>query len=116
TATSPSTPNETGPISAEAELFARSPLKEYICERHRLRLRCGENSFATAMGLRTGDEIHWWEACRLVVEETPQCLQIEMGGAIPLHEMSFEEFKSSGYSNPYLHRHNWLNGHIYARL
>jgi hypothetical protein len=102
---------------AEAELFARSPHKEYVWERHLLRLTHGENSIGLAMGLKTENEIHWWEACRLVVkEETPQCLVVEMGGAIPLREMSFEEFKSPGYSNPYLHRHNWLSGHIFARL
>src|SRR5690606_13485294 len=84
---------------------------------HLLRLRHGENSVGLAMGLKTGDEIHWWEACRLVVKgETPQCLTVEMGGAIPLKEMTFDEFKSGGYSNPYLHKHNWLSGHIFARL
>lgn len=52
----------------------------------------------------------------MVKDETPECLSVEMGGAIPLREMSFEEFKSPGYSNPYLHRHNWLSGHLFARL
>lgn len=104
-------------MSAEMELFERSPYEEYVWERHLLRLRYGSKSVGLAMGLRTGDEVHWWEACRLLVrEETDQCLVVEMGGAIPLHEMTFEEFKSPGYTNPYLHRHHWLNGQIYARL
>jgi hypothetical protein len=116
-----STPVTSPAFSAQAELFARSPHQEYIWERHLLRLTHGENSIGLALGLKfeteTGNEIHWWEACRLVVKkETPQCLMVEMGGAIPHREMSLDEFKSPGYSNPYLHRHNWLSGHIFARL
>jgi hypothetical protein len=112
-----STPKAAQAFRAEAELFAHSPHQEYVWERHLLRLKWGENSLGLAMGLKTGGKIHWWEACRLVVrQETPECLVVEMGGAIPLREMSFEEFKAGGYSNPYLHRHNWLSGHIFARL
>ena len=112
-----STPGAAQGFKAEAELFARSPYKEYVWERHLLRLQWGKNSIGLAMGLKTEGEIHWWEACRLVIkQETENCLMVEMGGAIPLREMSFEEFKSPGYSNPFLHKHNWLNGHIFARL
>jgi hypothetical protein len=104
--------------SAAMELFERSPHPEFMWERHRLRIQMGNRSVALAMGLRTGDKLNWWEACRLVVlDDSPQCLTIEMGGAIPHHPMTFDEFKKyPGHTNPYLHKHNWLNGHIYARI
>jgi hypothetical protein len=106
------------PIRAEMELFERSPHTEYIWERHLLRIRRGNRSVGLALGLRTGGKVHWWEACRLVVlEESPQCLVVEMGGAIPRDHMSAEELmKYPGLTNPYLHKHNWLNGRLYARL
>lgn len=110
----------TAPVSfgAEMEVFERSPHASYIWERSLLRLRHGEKNIGLAMGLRTGDEVHWWEACRLVItEETPECIVLEMGGAIPLSVMQIEDFKKyPGLTNPYLHKHNWLNGHIFARL
>src|ERR1043166_5807998 len=104
--------------TAAMELIERSPTPEYMWERHLLRLGYGGRSLGIAMGLRTGGEVHWWEACRLVViEETPECLVIEMGGAITRQQMAFEEMqKHPGYTNPLLHKHNWLNGHLYARL
>ena len=106
------------PPSARMEPLERSPHEEYIWEKHWLHLQSGERSIKLALGLKTGDEVHWWEACRLVVlEETPDCLTIEMGGAIAHQQMSIEEFHQySGYTSPYLHRHNWINGHIHARL
>ena len=106
------------PVSAQMELLERSPHEEYIYEKHWLHLQSGERSIKLALGLKVGDEVHWWEACRLVVlEETPECLTIEMGGAIAHQEMTIEEFHQyTGYTSPYLHRHNWVNGHIHARL
>lgn len=104
--------------TAAMELFEESPHHIYAWERHLLRLRQGDRSVALAMGLRTGEDIHWWEACGLTIrEENPAFTVIEMAGSIPHRQMTLEEFqKQSGYHNPYLHRHNWLSGHIYARL
>lgn len=103
---------------AVMELIESSPHAEYTWERHLLRLRKGGRSIGLAMGLRTGGEVHWWEACRLVeLERTPECVVVEMGGVIPRRVMSIEEFHANvGYRNPYLHKHNWVSGHIYARL
>lgn len=54
TAMAGSTPNAAQPISAEAELFAKSPHREYVWERHLLRF--GENSIGLAMGLKLETE------------------------------------------------------------
>src|SRR5690606_6968561 len=86
--------------------------------RHLLRIRHGERSIGLAMGMRVDGEVHWWEGCRLVVlEETPTCRVVEMGGAIP-HTFN-DRATLNAYPNlkhPFLHKHNWLNGHTYARL
>jgi len=104
--------------TVEMELFERSPHAAFMWERHRLRIRQGDRSVALALGLRTGGEVHWWEACRLVVlEETAECLAVEMGGAIAHKIMTFDDLqKHPGHTNPYLHKHNWLNGHLFARI
>ncbi|HVF09294.1 MAG TPA: hypothetical protein VNA16_00735 [Abditibacteriaceae bacterium] len=109
---------EYSPPSAEFELFERSRDAAFVWERHLLRLRWGDKSVGLAMGLRTGAAVHWWETCRLVVlEETPQCLTVEMGGCIPLVPTGLDDLiEHPGFSSPFLHKHNWLNGHIYARL
>lgn len=103
---------------AEMELFASSTAQELAWERHLLRLHWGEASVGLTLGLRVKGEIHWWEACRMVVlEETPTCLVVEMGGAIPHTIMTPEEFREHrGLSNPFLHRHNWVNGRLYVRM
>src|ERR1041384_6107128 len=63
--------------SATMELFERSPHAQYVWERHLLRIRYGNRSIGLAMGLRTVGEVHWWEACRLVVlQETEECLVV----------------------------------------
>jgi hypothetical protein len=68
--------------------------------------------------LRREDGVHWWENCRLITQrEDPHCLSIEMGGVIPLIREEFDEMLAHpGYTNTLLHKHNWLNGHLYARL
>ena len=106
------------PPSAQAERFARSEDPGFIWERHLLRIQYAKASLGLAMGLRTGGEVHWWEACRMVVlAETPTCRIVEMGGAIPLVHNGMKEIcRYRSYRNPFLHHHNWLNGHIYARL
>lgn len=103
---------------AEAELFDRCTEEGFMWERHLLRIRWGGKSIGLIMGLRHEGEVHWWEACRLVVRrESPTCRVVEMGGAIPRKVLDLEELaKYTRYSNPFLHNHNWLNGRIVARL
>ncbi len=111
------TPALPDPPRAEMELFARCKEEGLMWERHLLKLSYGDKSLGLAMGLRFGEEVHWWEACRLVViEETPECRVIEMGGVIPRLPFLKEEALGRGYDYPLLHKHNWLNGRIYARL
>lgn len=99
-------------------LMKRSPDRFFVWEQHALRINWGDSEVRIAMGLKTCGEIHWWEACRLVVlQRTPSCMVIEMGGAIPVDEYGVEFLQSHpGLKHPYLHKHNWINGHIYARL
>ncbi len=105
------------PPRGESELFARSGEPYFYWERHRLRLRHGQRTLALAMGLRTGDEWRWWEACRMVVEEdTPQCRTVAMGGAIPLVHSHKTEASGETYRNPWLHKHHWLYGHLRLRM
>ena len=106
------------PPAAEAFRFAESPEKFFYWERHSLRLTWGGHTLEIAMGLRTKGAVHWWEACRLVVlDETPACRTVEMGGCIPLELFTLQDLKDCpGYRNRFLHHHNWLNGHVYARL
>ena len=110
--------SEHAPPAAEFELFERSADAAFVWERHLLRLRWGDKSVGLAMGLRTGDAVHWWEVCRMVVlEETPHCRTVEMGGCIPLVQSGLDDLIAHpGFSSPFLHKHNWLNGHITARL
>ncbi|HRJ72858.1 MAG TPA: hypothetical protein PLS03_11585 [Terrimicrobiaceae bacterium] len=104
--------------SASMERFEESPHPFYYWERHLLRLRLGSRSIGLAMGLRKRNAVHWWEACGMtVLQKSPEFSVIEMAGSVPHRVMSPEEFQSHpGYGNPYLHRHNWLSGHIHARL
>ncbi len=106
------------PASAELVLFEKSPEPHFFWERHAVRLRWENQTVEFLMGLRVRDEIHWWEACHLVVrEESNLCRVVEVGGAIPHVQTGFKELQSfPGYTNPFLHRHNWLNGHLYLRL
>ena len=106
------------PPAAEMELIARAPRQFFIWEQHGLRLSRGERSVLLALGLRVGDAVHWWENCRLVtVAETPACRIIEMSGAIPYRKVDLDHFtKHPGHTDPLLHRHNWVYGHLYARL
>ena len=105
------------PPTAECECFERSPDPYFGWERSRLRIRHQGRSLALAMGLRTGGEWHWWEACRLVVvEETPTCRVVEMGGAIPLVHSTKHSGKDGHYRNPWLHKHHWLYGSMRVRM
>lgn len=98
--------------------FRRSPDRFFVWEQHALRVTWGTASIQLAMGLRRGGEVHWWEACRLVtLDSNPDCKTVEMGGAIPVDEYGNDVLvEHPSYTHPYLHKHNWLNGHLYARL
>ncbi|MCG3146633.1 MAG: hypothetical protein PCFJNLEI_00066 [Verrucomicrobiae bacterium] len=102
----------------ELETFQVSPTPQFFWERSLVRIRWGGMSVGLALGLKTRGEVHWWEACRLVTRAvTPTCRVIEVGGAIPRDVTLLADMqKYPGYKNPYLHHHNWLNGHLYARL
>ncbi|MHB9106416.1 MAG: hypothetical protein ACYDCO_05105 [Armatimonadota bacterium] len=104
--------------TAEMELIARAPREFFIWEMHGLKLSWGEQSVLLALGLRVGDAVHWWENCRLVtVAETPSCRIVEMSGAIASQKVGLEYFVTyPGLTDPLLHRHNWVYGHLYARL
>ncbi len=106
------------PPTADDYCFERSDEPAFIWERHLLRLQYGDRKIGLAMGLRTSQGVHWWEACRLVEKEsTPHCRTVEMGGAIPVETYQIDQLQAHpGLTNPYLHRHNWVNGHIQARL
>jgi hypothetical protein len=112
------TPAAGAPPTAELVRFAESPTPEFYWERHLLKISWGGVSLGLVMGLRTGNEVHWWEACGLVTRsETPECRVIEAGGAIPLVISTADDLRAApGYRFPFLHKHNWLNGHVYARL
>lgn len=98
------------------ELLEKSPNRFDYWERHYLKVATPHGSLGLALGLRTQGEIHWWEACRLVVlDETPECLTVEMGGAIP-HCIPTRDGKGRNGIASFLHRHNWLNGRLYLRI
>ena len=113
------TPATADPPTADMHCFEWSPDRAFLWERHLLRISWGDRTAGLALGLRTDDEVHWWEACRAIVEEeTPFCRVVRMGGAIPLvltDRASLEEHDGY-YANPLLHRHNWLNGDLLVRL
>ena len=106
------------PPTAELILFEKSAEPNFVWERHAVRIRWGSQTVDFLMGMRVRGEVHWWEACHLVVrEESPLCRIVEVGGAIPHTQTGFKELECfPGYTNPFLHRHNWLNGQIYLRL
>jgi hypothetical protein len=108
----------TPPPTAEFELHRRCPEPGFMWEQHRLRLRWGGRTIALLMGLRHAGEVHWWESCRLVVhEDTPECRVVEMAGAIPRIQYGMAEMQAyRSYHNPFLHKHNWLYGKLFARL
>jgi len=100
------------------ELLEKSPHRFDYWERHYLQVTTPRASLGIALGLRTEGEVHWWEACRLVVlDQSPECLTVEMGGAIP-HRITSRLPGGSPEraSSAFLHRHNWLNGRLYLRL
>lgn len=98
--------------------FEKNGPDSYACERHLLRVSLGDRELEMALGIRTGGGVHWWEACGLVIlRQTEAFIELEMGGAIPVKIMTGEELRSYvGFENPYLHKHNWINGNLYLRI
>ncbi|MHB9106994.1 MAG: hypothetical protein ACYDCO_08055 [Armatimonadota bacterium] len=111
------------PPAAEMETFEYAPASNFpkllYWERSMLKIQWNGRWVALAMGMRVRDEIHWWEYCNIdQVEKTASCTEVEMGGAIP-HELTTPEMMDwmhAGNPTKLIHFHNWLNGHIYARL
>lgn len=117
-AKSNATPSSVLP-SAEMEMFAHSDdLETLYWERHTLKISWQGRWIALVMGMRVRGEVHWWEHCNIVtITESEFCREVEMGGTIPYELTSAEMFEQyKGLDNPYHHKHNWLNGHVYARL
>lgn len=106
------------PPQADMVRFGVCEESGFMWERHSLRLQHGGLSIGLALGLRTGGEVHWWEACRLVtVSESPFCRVVHMAGAIPHRLCGVADLqREPGYRNWFLHRHNWLNGELVVRL
>jgi hypothetical protein len=106
------------PPAADMRLLERSNDPTFVWERHYLHLEHGGRRIGLALGLRTGEQIHWWEACRLITtHESPLCRTVEMGGAIPLVINGRQMIRDyPGLRHPLLHKHNWLYGRLIARL
>ena len=104
--------------TATMSLIEQSTEPLFMWERQALRLEWQGRAIEIAMGLTTRGETHWWEACRLItLQDLPGCRIIEMGGAIPVRYNDLRDMeRHPGYKNPFLHHHNWLNGHLYIRL
>ena len=113
---------DAAPPTAEMITFAHEDiahLGQFYWERSLLKIAWGGHRLELAMGMRVKGEVHWWEACNLVVRaQSPACLEIEMGGAIPWELTTMEEIAACKDRGLFrlIHVHNWLNGHIYARL
>ncbi len=108
----------TPPPQVRMGLHTTSPHRFDYWETHALELELGSTTLGLMLGLRTGGEIHWWEACRLVVlEETPLCTTVEMGGAIAHRRPpSGNDEESRALRRTFVHRHNWLNGRLHLRI
>lgn len=111
--------SEALPPSASMRLFETAPDDLFFWERHSLAIEWEGHCVELAMGLRHQGDLRWWEACNLVVrEETAFCRVVDMGGAIPVRmcDLAYLQSRKGYYDNEFLHKHNWLNGLITARL
>lgn len=105
------------PPRAEMALADESPDRFYYWRTDALRLAWEGQALRLTMGLRVGDAVHWWQFCRLVVEEDhPTCRAVLMSGAIPVVAVHQEDIVGKGYNIPFLHQQNWVYGVIFARL
>ncbi len=109
------------PRPPTATMVLRDACKDdrFAWESHSLQITYQGRSVEISLGIRKrSGEILWWENCGVVQKETgPHFSSIEMGGVIPLTNESFDELtRHPGYTNPLLHKHHWLNGHLAMRL
>ncbi len=106
------------PGKAVMKSIAKSQDPGFAWERHCLEMSYQGKRVGISLGLRTGDKVQWWEACRMVVkEETAQCRVVEMAGTIPLVENYGETYREHpNLTHPFLHKHNWLNGKLMVRM
>jgi hypothetical protein len=111
------------PPTGEMETFEYAPVGNFekliYWERSMLKIEWNGRWVGLAMGMRVRNEIHWWEYCNIDrIAGSESCTEVEMGGAIP-HELTTTETMDQmhgGQAVKLIHLHNWLNGHIYARL
>jgi hypothetical protein len=98
--------------------IARSADPGFAWERHCLEISFDGKRVGVSLGLRAGEKVKWWEACRMVVkEETEACRVVEMAGTIPLVENYGEVYREHpNLTHPFLHKHNWLNGKLMVRM
>ena len=105
------------PPKAEMTLLEASPDPHFYWQTDYLKLSWQGQTTRLMMGLRVGEEVHWWQFCRMVVEqETPTCRVVSMSGAIPVVQVGIDDMLGKGYNVPFLHHQNWVYGVIYARL
>ncbi|MBE6929716.1 MAG: hypothetical protein E7463_05490 [Ruminococcaceae bacterium] len=107
------------PPNLSMELFETPEDKRLMWERHIARIDWNGKSVGLVLGLKTRDEYHWWECCQLqVLAQDSFCTTFQVGGAIPLYVYDRKELevRQGYYDNPYLHKHHWLNGRIFARM
>ena len=107
--------------TAVMEEFARAKhedLGAVYWERSMLKIAWRGRWVGLAMGMYVGTQAHWWEHCHLVkVAQSATCLEVEMSGNVPYDIITSEMVAAlAGRDIPHIHKHNWLTGHIYARL
>lgn len=108
----------TPPPQISMELFETCQDPRFMWERHVAKISYGGKSIGLIMGMNTGGEVHWWEACRLqVLSQDDFCVTVEVGGTIPQAIYDAElSVTHPYYKHPYLHVHNWLQGRIFMRM
>lgn len=95
--------------------FAYSSDPFFVWEQKYLELSMGGKRVGLALGMKRKGKILWWEACRVVEENrVPGMVEVTMGGAIGWDFNDRSNF--DGFKNEYLHKHNWLNGHLRVRI
>lgn len=115
------TPETISP-TAELVVFEHADIEglgDFYFERSYLKISWGGRWIGLALGMRVRGEVHWWEHCNLVVRaQSAECLEIEVGGTIPWELLTLEGWRGAPDRalHPHIHQHNWLNGHLYARL
>lgn len=96
--------------------FMVSPDPFMVWYRNQLVLESGGKRLGMAMGLRWRDgSLSWWEFTKLLKRDEDEFqVTYEMGGTIPFVYNHRDPFK--GPANPFMHKHNWLNGFLTLRV